>query len=86
MFASATFLGAMLGSAVGGYLAEPQGRVPFIGDFAIFANRPYIAPGLAMGLTALLAGIAVLCLVPEVSTVKAHRVHMMTPDQSSFPD
>jgi MFS family permease len=76
MFASATFLGAMLGSAVGGYLAEPKGRVPLIGDFAVFADRPYIAPGLAMGLAALLVGIALFCVVPEVSTVKEHRVHI----------
>lgn len=76
MFASATFLGAMLGSTVGGYLVEPGGRVPFIGDIAIFADRPYIAPGLAMGLAAFLVGAAVFCVVPEVSTVKEYRVHI----------
>jgi MFS family permease len=30
-FASATFLGAMLGSGVGGYFAESEGRVQLLG-------------------------------------------------------
>jgi hypothetical protein len=66
MFASATFLGAMLGSTTGGYLAEPHDRVPLIGHFDIFRRMPYIAPGLAMGIAALLCSLAVFCLVPEV--------------------
>jgi MFS family permease len=66
LFASATFLGAMLGSLVGGYLAEPVGRVPFLGKFEMFRDRPYIAPGLTMGALTVLCAFAIWLFVPEV--------------------
>jgi MFS family permease len=67
LFASATFLGAMLGSLVGGCLAEPVGRVPFLGRMEMFRDRPYIAPGLTMGVLTVLCAFAIWLLVPEVS-------------------
>ena len=67
LFASATFLGAMLGSSVGGYMAEPAGRVPFLGKFVMFRDRLYIAPGLTMGGLTVLCALAIWLFVPEVS-------------------
>jgi MFS family permease len=67
LFASATFLGAMLGSSVGGYMAEPAGRVPFLGKLELFRDRPYIAPGLTMGGLTVLCALAIWLFVPEVS-------------------
>jgi hypothetical protein len=66
LFASATFLGAMLGSSVGGYMAEPVGWVPFLGKFDMFRDRPYIAPGLTMGGLTVLCALAIWLFVPEV--------------------
>ena len=66
LFASATFLGAMLGSVVGGYLAEPSGWVPILGKMEYFRERPYIAPGLTMGALTVLCALAVWLYVPEV--------------------
>jgi MFS family permease len=66
LFATATFLGAMLGSMVGGYMAEPQGRVPFLGRVRVFEERPYIAPGLIMGSLTIVCAIAIWGFVPEV--------------------
>jgi MFS family permease len=67
LFASATFLGAMLGSMVGGYMAEPNGRVPILGRMEVFREGPYIAPGLTMGTLTVLCALAVWLLVPEVN-------------------
>jgi hypothetical protein len=66
LFASATFLGAMLGSSVGGYLAEPSERVPFLGEMRFFKSRPYTAPGLMMGVLTVLCAFAIWFMVPEV--------------------
>jgi hypothetical protein len=66
LFASATFLGAMLGSMVGGYLAEPQWRVPLLGKMGLFKTSPYAAPGLMMGVLTVLCACAIWFLVPEV--------------------
>lgn len=66
LFASATFLGAMLGSSVGGYVAEPYGRVPILGTVEIFREKAYVAPGLIMGGLAVLCALAIWFLVPEV--------------------
>jgi MFS family permease len=66
LFASATFLGAMLGSLVGGYMAEPVGRVPILGRMEMFRDRPYIAPGLVMGVLTALCALTIWVLVPEV--------------------
>lgn len=68
LFASATFLGAMLGSLVGGYMAEPVGRVSIFGRMEMFRNRPYIAPGLTMGVLTVLCALAIWVLVPEVKS------------------
>jgi MFS family permease len=66
LFASATFLGAMLGSMIGGYLAEPVGRVPLLGRMEFLKDRPYVAPGLTMGVLTVLCALAIWFLVPEV--------------------
>jgi len=66
IFAMATFLGAMLGSVVGGYMAEPNGRIPILGRMEYFRQRPYIAPGLTMGALTVLCALTIWFLVPEV--------------------
>jgi hypothetical protein len=66
LFASATFLGAMFGSLIGGYMAEPVGRVSFLGRVEFLKERPYIAPGLTMGALTVLYAMAIWFLVPEV--------------------
>jgi len=66
LFASATFLGAMLGSMAGGYLAEPKWRVPLLGKMGLFKTSPYAAPGLMMGVWTVLCALAIWLLVPEV--------------------
>jgi MFS family permease len=66
LFASATFLGAMLGSLIGGYMAEPVGRVPILGRMEVFRDRHYVAPGLTMGALTVLCAVAIWFLVPEV--------------------
>jgi hypothetical protein len=68
LFASATFLGAMLGSLIGGYLAQPAGRVWIIGKLPLFATRPSIAPGLLLGCLTLGCALGVWLFVPEVSS------------------
>jgi len=57
----------MLGSVIGGYLAEPEGRVPFLGGADILVKHPYIAPGLAMGILTVICAIVIWLMVPEVS-------------------
>jgi MFS family permease len=68
VFASATFLGAMLGSLIGGYLAQPADRVWIIGKLPLVSTRPYIAPGLLLGCLTLGCALAVWLFVPEVSS------------------
>jgi hypothetical protein len=34
----------------GGTLAEPEGRIPWLGDIALFQARPYLLPVLAMAI------------------------------------
>jgi len=51
---------------IGGYLAEPYGRVPILSDKVFFQKYPYTAPGLLLCSTTILASMAVLVLVKEV--------------------
>jgi hypothetical protein len=57
----------MGGAAVSGYLAEPAGRVPILGNIRYFQDYPYTLPGTLLLGMAILATIAVLFSVPEVS-------------------
>lgn len=59
----------MSGSGIGGYLAEPYGRVPLVGSVEIFSSRPYTLPGTALLLISILATIPLLLFVPEVRKV-----------------
>jgi len=59
-------IGAMSGAGLSGYLAEPAGRVPILGDLGLFEQKPYLLPGLTISLVALLAALAVFITVPEV--------------------
>ena len=43
-------VGGMSGAVLGGYLAEPAGRVPFIGNMELFERKPYILPGLTLAI------------------------------------
>lgn len=68
LFATATFVGAMLVSMIGGYMAEPQGRVSLLGRLKLFDERSYIAPGSIMGFLTILCAIAFWGFVPEVQS------------------
>jgi len=57
----------MSGAGLSGYLAEPAGRVPILGDIGLFEQKPYLLPGLTISVVALLAALAVFITVPEVS-------------------
>jgi MFS family permease len=84
LFASATFLGAMLGSSVGGYLAESVGRVPILGRIEFFKTRPYAAPGLMMGALAILCALAIWFLVPEVRSRTSGDLNQLILDKSAI--
>jgi MFS family permease len=60
-------IGFMSGAGLSGYLAEPAGRIPVLGDLAIFKQKPYLLPGLVCTFVAVLAALAVFVFVPEVS-------------------
>lgn len=62
-------MGSTGAAALGGYLAEPAGRVPVFGQISLFERYPYILPGLVMAVLSVMAAAAVLLLVPEVSTL-----------------
>jgi hypothetical protein len=69
-------IGSMSGAALSGYLAEPTGRIPAIGDFELFRRNPYFLPGVILGVISLLAAIGVMIWVPEVCTPRARsRAH-----------
>jgi hypothetical protein len=57
----------MLGSMVGGYMAEPEGRIPILGSIGLYQYRPYIAPGQVMGLLTMICALTIWLVVPEVS-------------------
>jgi hypothetical protein len=57
----------MLGSTVGGYMAEPEGQIPIIGSICLFQDTPYIAPGLVMGSLTIICALTIGLVVPEVS-------------------
>jgi hypothetical protein len=57
----------MGGAAISGYLAEPAGRIPILGGIGYFQKYPYTLPGTVLLCAAVLAAIAVLVFVPEVS-------------------
>ena len=59
----------MSGSALGGLLAEPNGRIPLLSDLKLFQMKPYAAPGVVLLLLSIIASMAVLQLVKEVSTL-----------------
>lgn len=85
LFASATFLGAMLGSTIGGYLAEPKGRIPFLNNSHLFQEKPYIGPGLVMGAFTVLCALTIWMIVPEVSSRLATD-RSLTSDKSQLPE
>jgi len=57
----------MSGSALGGLLAEPSGRIPILSDLKLFQMKPYAAPGVVLLILSMVASVAVLLLVKEVS-------------------
>jgi hypothetical protein len=57
----------MLGSMVGGYMAEPEGRIPILGCIGLFRYKAYIAPGLGMGTLTLFCALTIWLVAPEVS-------------------
>jgi len=59
----------MAGAGLSGYLAEPAGRVPFLGDLTLFKAKPYLLPGLTLSVISALAALSVFLWVPEVSLV-----------------
>lgn len=65
--AAGSAIGSMSGSALGGLLAEPNGRVPILSDLQLFQIKPYAAPGVVLLLLSIIASGAVLLLVKEVS-------------------
>ena len=57
----------MSGSALGGFLSGPYGRVPLLSGLTLFQKNPYAAPGIVLLLLSMIASAAVLLLVKEVS-------------------
>jgi hypothetical protein len=68
-------IGAMSGAGLSGYLAEPAGRVPFVGHIGLFEAKPYLLPGLTLCVLSSLAALSVFIWVPEVSLVKCFRLN-----------
>jgi hypothetical protein len=56
----------MTASALSGYLAEPSGRVPILGNVELFKQKPYLLPGLALFSVSIVSAFAVFVFVPEV--------------------
>jgi len=57
----------MSGAGLSGYLAEPAGRVPALGDLDLFKRKPYLLPGLTMSFIAIISAFTIWLFVPEVS-------------------
>lgn len=44
-------VGLSFASAMGGFLAMPEGRIPIFGDMQIFQKKPFLLPSLAAAVT-----------------------------------
>ena len=75
----------MLGSTIGGYLAEPEGRIPLPENFHLFQEKPYIGPGLVMGALTVLCALTIWMVVPEVSSQRATG-QSLTSDKPQLPE
>lgn len=67
--AAGSAIGSMSGSALGGLLSEPNGRIPLLSDIKVFQVNPYAAPGVLLLLLSMIASASVILLVKEVSTL-----------------
>lgn len=67
--AAGSAIGSMSGSALGGLLSEPNGRIPLFSDIKVFQVNPYAAPGVLLLLLSMIASASVILLVKEVSTL-----------------
>jgi MFS family permease len=48
---SANFAGVASGIFLGGLLASPAGRIPVLGNMSLFHTKPFLLPGLTLGIT-----------------------------------
>lgn len=56
----------MSGSAIGGFLSEPYGRVPLLSGIKFLQAKPYVAPGIVLLELSILASVIVMTVIPEV--------------------
>lgn len=66
-FGSANFIGSSTALAMGGLLAQPEGRIPIIGAMRVFQEWPYALPGLALALLCGAAMFVSAVYIPETN-------------------
>jgi MFS family permease len=64
--AAGNAIGAMSGSAIGGFLSEPYGRVPLLSGIKYLQAKPYITPGIVLLGLSVIASVIVMTVIPEV--------------------
>lgn len=67
-FTAGSYFGFTSGAAFSGFLAEPYGRVPLLGELRLLKAYPYALPGWVLLTCSIVSSIAIACLVPEVSS------------------
>jgi hypothetical protein len=77
--AAGNAIGAMSGSAIGGFLSEPSGRVPLLSGIKYLQAKPYVAPGIVLLGLSILASAIVMTVIPEVCELTKRTDNRPTP-------